>query len=183
MVPQWNGVFMRAFLAILAVVAFFLIVSCSDTRHNPNTTAPSETFKSSGEISVTTVSNSKSDVTGLVFNTCTSELVSFSGTVHSKFKTKSKNNGYYEVSSEFNTKASGTGFTSGDKYEVLTGSSASTTFEAGPPFPVVRDIILERTMISQGNADNATFLISIHIEVDADGNTVADEFSFETECK
>ena len=174
---------MRAFLALLAVVAFFVLVSCSDAGHGPSTVAPSESVKTSGQISATSVSNAKSDITGLVYNACTSELVSFTGTIHSKFKSKSKANGSFEISPDFSTKGRGVGLTSGDDYEVIVGSSLGVTYEVGPPFPVVRDIALERKMISHGSTDNATFILTIHTEIDANGSVTLSEFDFSTECR
>ena len=171
---------MRAFLAVLAVVLFFVLISCSSTEASPTSTSGG---KDNGSIQSTTVTHSTFESVGTVFNSCSSELVDYDGRLKLTIKSKDQGNGSTSVQITTDIKAKGTGRTTGTEYEVISSTGSSNTFDMGPPFPREFSFDQERKLVSKGSSDNAVITFSISASYNENGTLTDFSVDSSTECK
>jgi hypothetical protein len=183
---------MKGLLTILALLVFFLLISCNSAepvgteRSNDGRTTIESTSGSSkvveGDQSAV-VTNSKTTVKGVLFNSCLSELIDYTGVIHTTSKVKHWNGGFQELFFDIDIQGSGTGRRSGTDYVVRSGTTNSSSFIVGPPYPVSRTITIERALISKGSAENVYVVLQIKTEVDASGKVVLHSVTSSTQCR
>ncbi len=171
---------MRAFLAVLAVVLFFVLISCSPSESSPVSTTGG---KDEAGIQSTSVTHLSFPANGVADNSCIGETVDYSGTVKLTFKRKDQGNGSSSFAIRSDIKAKGTGRDTGDEYEVMSTSGSSTEYEVGPPFPRVVQFNSERKLVSKGSTENAWITFTSTLTYDADGDLTDVDISSSTECR
>lgn len=171
---------MRAFLAVLAVVLFFVLISCSSSDASPTAAAGG---KDNASIQATDVTHLTFNAGGLVNNPCVGEIVDYTGTVKLTFKSKALGNGSTSSEIRSDIKAKGVGRSSGIHYEVMSTGGSVSEFEVGPPFPKVFTFSQERKLVSKGSADNAWIIFTSTLTYDASGALIDVDVESSTECK
>lgn len=171
---------MRAFLSVLAVVLFFVLISCSSTETSPVSASQG---KDNASIQATSVSHSTFPTSGFASNTCLSELVDYAGTVKLTIKEKEQGNGETSYAIRSDIKAKGTGRVTGDDYEVISTSGSTTEYEVGPPYPRVVTINSDRKLVSKGSNENAWISFNLALTYDASGTLTDVNVTSSTECR
>jgi hypothetical protein len=170
---------MKAFLGVLAFMAFLILVSCEQAPVSPLSASPAP----SAQIAVADVNTTVTPVIGAVFNSCTRELVEYEGAIHQRVTTKTKKDGSSSFEINVLIKGAGVGKTSGTQYQFIQHQDDVKDFEVGPPFPYVR--VLDRTvrLISQGDVTNTYVIFRTELNVDSNGRLVSRIVSSTTTCQ
>ena len=171
---------MRAFLAVLAVVLFFVLISCSSSESSPTAVSGG---KDNASIQSTDVSHLTYDAGGVVRNSCVGELVDYTGTVKLTFKSKELGNGSTSSEIRSDIKAKGVGRSTGIDYEVMSTGGSVSEYEVGQPFPKVFTFSQERKLVSKGSADNAWIIFTSTLTYDASGQLTDVDVESSTECR
>jgi len=171
---------MRAFLAVLAVVLFFVLISCSSAESSPTAASGG---KDNASIQSTDITHLSFPTTGVVSNSCLSEAVDYSGTVKLTIKSKELGNGSTSLQIRSDIKAKGTGRVTGNDYEVMSTSGSTSEYEMGPPYPRVSTFSIQRKLVSKGSDENAWITFVQTITVDASGAVTDVSVESSTECK
>ncbi len=130
----------------------------------------------------TVTTNTKVPVTIFVFIPCANELIVVSGNLHILSHVTIDSNGGGHIQSHFQPQGvSGTGLTSGDKYQGVGVTRQSANFRG--PAPVEFTFVNRFQMIGQGPGNNLLVHQTIHMTVNANGVITANVSNFSVVCK
>lgn len=115
-----------------------------------------------------------------VNNACTGELVLLSGELHLLITNQPTGNGLRIGTHSQPAGATGTGTVSGATYHA-TGVTVQDFFVDGPP-PWDRTFVNNFYIIGEGDAPNFRVHATIHITINANGETTADVMEVRTSC-
>ncbi len=93
---------MKAFLGLLSVIAFLLLVSCEQAPVGVAVPVNADNIRN-GSISRADVDNTATPITGLTYNACTRELIDFEGTIHTRRVATEKQDGSTSFSLNLNS--------------------------------------------------------------------------------
>jgi len=171
---------MRAFLSLVAIAIFFLLISCSSSETSPTAASPG---KQDGTVQSTDVSHRTFTTRGVVSNACLPERVTYDGVLKLTVKVKVQGNGTSSRLIESDIKAKGIGSVSGDGYEIMSSSGSENLYEVGPPFPREFTSFTERKLVSKGSSANAWVTFKTVTTWDENGTLVSQETTSTTDCK
>jgi hypothetical protein len=124
--------------------------------------------------------NSDLPIDAIVRPPCTREAVHISGTAHILFHiTRDSTDGLHIKMQTNYQGVSGTGLTTGDKYQVIGVSQNEYNSTVGS----VETINNSLRYISQGNRDNLLIHALFHVTVNANGTVTASFLNFSRECQ
>ncbi len=171
---------MRAFLSLVAIAIFFLLISCSPSETSPTAASSG---KQDGTIQSTDVTHRTFDTRGVVTNACIPERVTYDGVLKLTIKVKEQGNGSTSRLIESDIKAKGVGSVSGDAYEIMSSSGSVNAYEVGPPFPREFTSFTERKLVSKGSSANAWVTFKTVTTWDENGVLIGQETTSTTDCK
>ena len=114
-------------------------------------------------------------------NPCNGEVVSLSGTVNLRSHVTIDQNGGIHFNIHENTQGlSGTGLTTGAKYQVNSAEDQQTNFLS---LPAESTFIMHSNVIAQGSVPNFVFHLTTHVTVNANGEVTALVLNQSSDCK
>ena len=131
----------------------------------------------------TTTTQGSAPVSFTTFDSCTSENVTFTGSVQF-VTTVTINKNRLALSLEANYQdVTGTGLTTGDTYHAPGTSHETFTSTSAMSFPAEFSFEEHVGLVSNGPAPNEMLATTIHLTVNADGTTTADVTDMSIECQ
>ena len=114
-------------------------------------------------------------------NPCNGEVVSLSGTVNLRSHVTIDQNGGIHFNIHENTQGlSGTGLTTGAKYQVNSAEDQETNFKS---LPAESTFTMHSNVIAQGSVPNFVFHLTTHVTVNANGEVTALVLNQSSDCK
>ena len=124
------------------------------------------------------VSNAKVDISGGIINPCNGETVTYEGASHVVFRATLDASGGIHLGIHLNTSVKGTGGTTGAKYSASEVINQKLNLTAAGTETVVHRFKLN----GQGQVPNFTFVETLHITVNANGDVTVDRTETSAEC-
>ena len=165
----------------LLVFAAVALAACDTSP-----TAPAANRERLSLSAVTSQTNAEIPIDLFVFVPCANggagELIVVSGPLHFLFQVTISNTGNVLVDAHFKPEGvSGTGFTTGDKYQATGITRSTDTFST--PFPITSTFVNNFYMIGQGPDNNFKVHETLHYTINANGELTAFADNFSVTCQ
>ena len=157
------------------LITLSMVMALCACNSEGDSLAPSEPLFASDNAAVTEVQ----DVATRGWNSCTGEYVDMVGSMYTVSQLLTSANGGMRMSEKYRLVLSGTGLTSGTKYE----SSESGHFDLDMVPGFASSFVIRFRMQSQGGDDNTAFDMVIVYRMNLDGKVTRDITSVTSDCR